>query len=301
MLRFGATIVVAAWLLGEVVSDRWLWSQFLLWIPTLVAIIAGVIGTIGWWRWSRIRWGWLMMTIGIGMWFGLVEHRLLRPPSGETPALRVMHWTMSHGKRHVEKSDHIDPIIAFDADLTLLSNAGGFPRDERMQAWLGQDYDYPPRAGTFTVLTRLPIREFRLLIASDGIEVALLIIEANERLDRPLTILLVDLPSHPLIPRMETAETLRRHLDDVEVPNIDLVIGDFNMPRRGVALTTCFPGMRHAYDDAGSGYGATFNRRWPIALYHIDHTLVGTSIEVCDYRLADPDVGRHRVQLIGIR
>ena len=54
--------------------------------------------------------------------------------------------------------------------------------------------------------------------------------------------------------------------------------------------------LRHAFDEAGSGWGATFRRDFPI--FHIDHTLLGDEIEAVDYRLIDPGIGRHRAQVI---
>ena len=39
-----AWIVITGWLVGGIVSDRFLWSQFLLWIPTPVTIVFVALG-----------------------------------------------------------------------------------------------------------------------------------------------------------------------------------------------------------------------------------------------------------------
>ncbi len=41
--RLAAAFVVAAWLLGRLVSDRYGWSQWLLWIPTPAVLVVAAI------------------------------------------------------------------------------------------------------------------------------------------------------------------------------------------------------------------------------------------------------------------
>jgi endonuclease/exonuclease/phosphatase family metal-dependent hydrolase len=145
------------------------------------------------------------------------------------------------------------------------------------------------------VLTRLPIVALRPLVAVDDLRAALLVVEA-EGFGRPLVILLVDMPSEPMLPRMELALRLARLLRDADAPAPDLVVGDLNITRGSASLGALFSDLRHAYDEAGHGYGASFHRRFP--LYHIDHMLLGPTIHASRYDLIDTGVGRHRVQMV---
>ena len=75
-----------------------------------------------------------------------------------------------------------------------------------------------------------------------------------EQAGRSVTVLVVDLPSELHIHRdpllREVNELIDRHRPD-------LVVGDFNAPRRSWALSDLPAGYQHAYDTVGSGWGYT--------------------------------------------
>jgi endonuclease/exonuclease/phosphatase family metal-dependent hydrolase len=135
--------------------------------------------------------------------------------------------------------------------------------------------------------------------------VYLLTIDTNEALGRPLIVYAVDLPSNPRQPRMELARRLRTMLDHPAhfggpapdpLPTPDVVIGDFNMTRGSASIDALFPDLRHAFDEAGHGYSATFHRGWLLPLYHIDHMLLGPGVHALRYEITDRGVSRHRSQ-----
>ena len=99
-------------------------------------------------------------------------------------------------------------------------------------------------------------------------------------------------------PRFEIAARARALLDPSGAPTPDLVVGDLNMTRGGAALAAFWPGYRHAFDEGGHGYGATFDRAWPI--YHIDHVLLGEGVNCARYDIVDPGIARHRAQVAWI-
>ena len=88
----------------------------------------------------------------------------------------------------------------------------------------------------------------------------------------------------------------RRLLSAVDAPAADLIVGDFNLTRGSAALRHFAPNHRHAFDLAGSGYGVSYHRRWP--LYHIDHVLVAPGVSVQAYRLFDPGRRHHYIQQV---
>ncbi len=96
--------------------------------------------------------------------------------------------------------------------------------------------------------------------------------------------------------RGSLARSARRMLDGTTAAPPDVVVGDFNMTRGSYAVRTLFPGLEHAYDQAGRSYGATFHRAFP--LVHIDHVLLGEQLRATSYQLPDPGVGRHLYQIV---
>ena len=78
-------------------------------------------------------------------------------------------------------------------------------------------------------------------------------------------------------------------------------MGDFNITRGSYSLELLFPGARHAYDEAGSGWGATYPRDgWPYL--HIDHVLMTSDdLAATRYEIVDPGIGLRRLQIAEIR
>ena len=74
----------------------------------------------------------------------------------------------------------------------------------------------------------------------------------------------------------------------------DLVIGDFNAPRRSIALTQLPPGYAHAYDSAGSGWSYTWPA--PAPVYAIDQFLHGPRVRAMRHELFSTPLSDHRLQ-----
>ena len=124
-------ILLAGWAGGRLLSDRWAWSQWLFWIPTLAAVVfagtlfalAGVIrratrGTTG----RHLRPGWLVWT-AVLLWMIVWEWRGWAWAAGmivgrPEPALTVIAWNASNA-RAPDLSAFID---AHRADVLILTN-----------------------------------------------------------------------------------------------------------------------------------------------------------------------------------
>ncbi|MCH8344898.1 MAG: hypothetical protein IH983_13045 [Planctomycetes bacterium] len=299
-----ATVILAGWLMGRVISDRFGWSQWLLWIPTPAVLLATLLGLAGASRPAkkprlrRRRLGiWAAIGAAIGLYFTTIEHRFwFRAAVTDVPGLRVVHWNMSHEKRG-RYDAHVEKILELGGDLTILSHSIGTRRSERLQAWLGESAK-PVMVRPFTVLTRLPILEARALIANDDILVAMFQIDTSDHLGQPITVYAVDFPSDLRRSRAEVARTVRRLLQDTSAPPPDIVVGDFNMTRGSASLRMLFPDLEHAYNQAGHGYGASFHRAIP--LFHLDHVLLADTVRASTYELIDPQIGRHLVQVLHV-
>ncbi len=109
----------------------------------------------------------------------------------------------------------------------------------------------------------------------------------GERID----LLVVDVPSDPAQPRAPILRWVRRRIAALSP---DLIVGDFNTPRRARGLETLPPGYAHAYDRVGAGWSATFPV--PAPLWAIDQTIFGTRVEPIAYELRTPLGSDHRLQ-----
>lgn len=300
-----AMLVLIAWLTGRIVSDRYGWSQWLLWIPTPGAILAALLGLLGALRPADkphrrrhrlLVWG--TTALALVAYFTLREHRILRRPPSLTAGVRIVYWNPNSSINRDSAEERNTIFIDLDADLTIFANAGGPKRYDALANTLGPQ-GRAFRVRPFLFFTRLPLLEYQSLISSDGIEVAHIRLDATATLGRAISIYAVDLPSDLRWPRLKTARRLRKLLDGVAAGPPDIVIGDLNMTRGGAALRTAFPDLEHAYDQAGHGYGATYPRAFP--LYHIDHVLLAESLQAVDYQLVNPGIGRHVIQVTDVR
>ncbi len=300
-----AMLVLIAWLTGRIVSDRYGWSQWLLWIPTPGAILVALLGLLSALRPAdkphrrrRRLLVWGITALALIAYFTLYEHRILRRSPSPTAGVRIAYWNPNSGaiRDSVEARNTI--FIDLDADLTILANGRGLKQYDALADTLGPE-GRVFRVRPFLFFTRLPLLEYQTLISNGGIEVVHIRLDATTTLGRAISIYAVDLPSDLATSRMETAKRLRELIESVATPEPDIVIGDFNMTRGGAALRTAFPDLEHAYDQAGHGYGATYPQAFP--LYHIDHVLLEGSLQATDYRLVNPGVGRHVIQVVRIR
>jgi hypothetical protein len=163
--------LLAAWTLGRLVSDRWVWSQYLLWMPTvLVAPAAAVLWALGSGlaavsgrsstprgrRWMRRAIG------GAGAWVALVAlyllviecrvYRLPRAGRPTVPHVRVLNWNVTA----VQRIEQITgPVAAQDPDIAILVNPHSYVKWSDVPAALEFKYKYL-NTGGIAILSRVP-------------------------------------------------------------------------------------------------------------------------------------------------
>ncbi len=299
-----AATVCVAWLIGRIVSDRFAWSQWLLWIPTpavLVAVVATLAAACrpdevpGRRRRRLIAWS---ATGGVLLvFFSFIEHRFLRPAPGGDATLRLVHASVqATGPRVLDV--YGEGLTALDGDVTIVSSLLPMRSINRLIDRLDSMGD-PVTVWPFVMFTKLPVLEARPLVDNDDLRVVVYRVDATATIGHVVTIWVIDLPSNPWRQRHAIAKRARRILDTVTSDPPDLVVGDFNMTRGSESLATVFPDLSHAFDEAGRGYAASFRRSLP--LYHIDHTLLADTVRAVGYDLVDIGVGRHLVQVTDLR
>ena len=176
---------------------------------------------------------------------------------------------------------------------------------------------------------------------------------AKEGLSTDFVVWLMDLPSDPTLSRQNVTRQARAAMDnwkgvatvraaadpnksDAPVqwsnvpaeqlgrrgfPNPDLVIGDFNVPRGSRSLKNLVGDMANAYDQAGAGYTASYQRKVPFAqldgpgliglvrwmipsdvpFFHIDQAFVAPSLHATRYRTMNLGFGTHWAQFVEVQ
>lgn len=293
----GALLLLVCWSAGHVLSDRWEWSQWLLWIPTVVVLLALLLSTLLFALQKRKAY-----TIVLSLLFDVllvqfifVEHHVFATPNC-TGQISIAGWTMSHSKKDVSK-ESAAIVVAMDADITLLTHGWYVRGEESVKEWLrGQGRKVV--SGPFTLCTKFQPITVRTLIAADGIYISEFVLDTNAVLGKPLIIWAIDLPSTLSIPRRALSLEVLRLMKLAEKQSPDIVLGDFNMTRNSSALKAMFPTLHDAADEGGIGILATFPMEYP--LYHIDHLLLSAELQACSYECINPHIGRHRMQFATI-
>jgi len=281
--------ILIAWLIGVAFSDRTMFTQLCSWVPGVLVSLFALAGTcVARKRSARIGWACAAL-LGTTWW--LFVDQPLRPFASEPTGLSIVQWTMSHDKTDRER--HARVIMDLDADITILTHGYGVRGTPALLEWLGPEAQ-PYKYGHFTILTKLPVRQVRSVATSNDISLKMFEIDTNSHLGRPLRILAVDFPSGLFRSRMNMASQAREWLQQRGGGQFDIALGDFNMLSSSAAIRMLMPGMQDAWLLAGTGWGPTFPRSFP--LYHIDHVLVADWIKVTQASTIDPGVGRHRLQ-----
>jgi F0F1-type ATP synthase assembly protein I len=260
-----AVLIVTAWLLGRVASDRVLLTQWMLWIPTpalLGAVLLGLLGSVGpgprpRWQRRRVR-AWLAVFLLVGAHFTMLEHRLLRRPPDASGGIAIVHWNMSYPNAEHHGDFLIPVVLDMLADITVLVDARDLRFNRKFHEAIPEHASVFNRGKT-TLVSMLPVIEARVVVAGKAGSVELFRFEGRPG-EREIVLYVVDMPSDPRRSRWEIAATLREQLDGVGAPEPDLVAGDFNIPRGSRSLRLLFPHMHHAYERGGHGYGASFHR-----------------------------------------
>lgn len=282
-------VVFAPWVIGQVFLDRFHITGLCLFVPTpLVALVLLGTALLAWLvTCRRAALAAALLAVLPVLVVATVENRWwtprIEPPAGKT--LRLVNWNLGGGR-----AGWHDPLVhlrAQKADIYVLSEAYSEIAVEALLDALGPEY-HINRAHSLAVIARGTIvrpdkprvsrRAYVFLCSIDG---------------TPISVLVADLPSLPTINR---APFLRQVSHVAEQANPDLIVGDFNAPRRSVFLSLLPPGYAHAYHLAGSGWSYTWPAQLP--LWAIDQCIVGSRIHATRYELVTTPLSDHRMQVL---
>jgi len=315
-----ALVGFGAWVVGLALSDRTMLTQYLAWIPTLVAagglllacVVVGLLDR----KWRRGRGALAAATALCAGWLLAIEHRALAWIWRETPGgegLRLVYWNLA------SNASTPDRLMEAAAAPDLLVVANGSSLRGSLD---GQGFIWNQRMGIFRIWSRfaviehgwtdLGMRGVRFLSdpARDGDEAydsgqaAYIVLDVSPR--EPVCVWIIDLPSDIRISRAWMAAEARRVIDGYEradgergFPAPDVILGDFNIPRGARSLRTLVGPLREASTRMGPmRVRASWPREFP--LWHIDQCFVSERLKVHGYRLPDPGAGTHRALVVDV-
>lgn len=238
-----ACAVLALWAVGRVCGDRWLLTQYLHWMPTILVIAAAITGLVisrlatrrasptrrdekgSIRRWRLAAWAGI---IGATLHVALVEWRWFERGDPGVPReerLRVVFWNCS------QRTPNFEPaIIAQQPDIAVMLPGSGVTFGRLQQAF-GADADFVYHG--FAVMSTYKIKRWAMIglkiAPGKGLDPRLenfkarhvdpgkamfLQIETKEKLGKDLIVWLVDLPSDLSLSRSDIAKEARRAIDD---------------------------------------------------------------------------------------
>jgi hypothetical protein len=313
-LAFG---LVAAWATGWTFTDRWVWSQWLYWVPawiwaTAAATLLLASAALAWRTPAGRR---VRRAGGIGLAVLVlttvaIDWRMWAWPLGGNTrgTIRVVGWNTG-----ANFCPGAGPSLATLApDLVVMSNQPA--RVDWDSVTAAMNGATVTRLAIFTIVSRYPIVRKEVMSlglhgrilqfdasdldpnAPDHIDngwAAYVVLDATEAIGREMTVWAIDLPSDPMLGRTEMMRRVRASVAGFPTP--DLIVGDFNTPRGSYSLTQLTGGLPSAYSHAGFGPAGTWPR--PLPVFHIDHMFIGPALRATDYRIIDPEQSMHRLQV----
>ena len=289
-------VVIASWFVGEAS----LWWQRLSWVPMISMVPALGLALL----FALVVRGWfgraLRVLLGLGLlfvscWVCGVDYGVLRTRPARADDGTLVHWNAGSLWGIKATAGVVQDMIALEPDLLVITNPGSRLWTDASKEYR-ERWDYVARNHAALVMSRYPIRECRLILATKGIQVVKIVVQLQGDW---VEIWAVDLPSQPDLIRSELFQHLRTSLDSLQLDPPDIVLGDFNVPRNSVSLHRSFPLMRNAFDTVGVGWHGTWPSGFP--LWQLDQVLLGPRIEGVRYQIFPTSHGAHRIQQAVVR
>jgi len=279
-------ILFLLWSLGQLARDATWLTGMCFYIPSAVMAAVLLCLTVGTFltRHRRVTICTAGLALGPLYFLLLVENRFFDKYPEVTAELRLAHWNVG-GKLAAGSRD---VLLAHRADVYVLSEAGARPRLEALRSALGEGYKVW-RRGDLAVIAEGNLESTEWLLDRPGAKACLV---AWGRGERTVSLLIIDLPANISLHRDPLLRDVNRL---IERHKPDLVVGDFNAPRRSRALSDLPAGYRHAYDTAGSGWSYTWPA--PVPMYAIDQCIHSPRVIPARYELFSSIHSDHRMQV----
>jgi hypothetical protein len=285
-----ATTTFVVWSVGQLVRDRSFLCGLMFYAPS--PILAGVysIAALVCWK-LRSRQAWLYITLLLPQLFSIaiVENHWRVPANAANAGsvepdqiLTLVHWNLCRPVRRWSAQREI--ISSLHPDLIVLSEI----TDEI------KDSDFPGyqvlRRKEMLIACRGTMTCSKSLIPGGALQCYLVECHLGYR---SLRIMMADMTSNIGVWRDPFLRKLNEAMAEHQA---DILVGDLNSPRLSLALQDLPLGYRHAYDEAGAGWGYT----WPVPApcLAIDQCICGPKIHAVRYELRSTIQSDHRLQIL---
>ncbi|MFO0980123.1 MAG: hypothetical protein U0996_27255 [Planctomycetaceae bacterium] len=276
--------VFLLWCIGQITRDSsWLFGlMFYIPSPVLLLWLAGFAWQAR--RRSSRRCLLLALMALPPLYFVVMleNHFDSRARSSVDTPVRLIHWNICWCKMGWDRQKAL--IRTLDADIIVLSEPS-----EQITA-----SDFPgyvvERTKDMLIAGRGPIRLGKSLVPGGALEA--LPVECD-LVTGTVKLIMADMTSNI---RLWRDPYLRPFLKVIEERQPDLIVGDFNAPRRSLAFSELPEGYQHAYDSCGSGVSYT----WPVPVpfLAIDQCIHGPQVDALRYELHSSVLSDHRLQLL---
>lgn len=281
--------------MGEVFRDQNLGTALLFYLPT--PLVAAWVGLSGAWMVLHARRGTAFALIALSYvawtWVGFVENRPgpePLPPTGDAPVYRAAHWNILSGKRGWTRA--IAWLRQAEADIYLISETARGREPRFLVKDFGPEH-YVLKFERQAVVSPYPLSDLEPIVDTPSLQLWQFEWHLPER---DLKVFMVDIGSDLMLVRDPLLRTINEH---VEEKRPDLVIGDFNAPRRSLALSDLPRGYAHAYDAVG--HGPSYTWPMPVPVLAIDHCLFHRALVPVAYELYGSKYSDHRLQVFDFR
>jgi len=295
LLQAGFVMLLCCWLVGQITRDRNLLTGLLFYIPAPCVLGAGLAaGLHALYRRKGRPAVFFLLGCLLPLYVVADVDNQWAPPAIAAPSeglsLRLIHWNIAWGWKGWEVVSQ--QLEDYNADIQILSEVPQRITEGFVAARTDSERDVEVFAPMIAV-SRGQLGEFRWLLRARDLHIGLFpwTIEGQT-----VHIMAVDLPSDPLAVR---EESLGKLLALMEEHAPDLVVGDFNAPRRSRAISPLPAGYVHAYEAAGSGWSYTWPS--PVPVLAIDQCIVSDRLEPQQYRLISSLHSDHCMQVFDFR
>jgi endonuclease/exonuclease/phosphatase (EEP) superfamily protein YafD len=206
--------------------------------------------------------------------------------SAQNP-VRLLHWNVCWGRYGWQGAEQT--IVEQLPHVVIISERPVYADTLSLVKSLGPEYRATDLR-KIVAITQGPVRDVVCHVQTHHAEIYSFIWDYQGRSYRVMT---ADLASSITIHRDPLLRELTELLQDVQP---DVLVGDFNAPRRSRRLAQLPTGFRHAYDAAGSGWGYT----WPVPVpvYSLDQCILGPKIFAVKYDIQSSQFSDHRLQVL---
>lgn len=283
-LPFLLAALLTAWAIGQIFRDEEWITALVFYIPSPVLgglfLLAALISAFR--RNFRHTIGFIVLSLAPLIVTICIENHFRPVRENPTPELKIVHWNVARGQLGI--GGVLREIENLNADFYFLSEA---PHSFDSLNGL-----HSLRLGTMLVLSELPV-ELEEDVSEGGVRKCLIKCGLPQQ---KMRVMFADVPSSIFFHRHPA---LMNMVDDLAQMKPDLLLGDFNAPRRSLAIDQLPSEYSHAYRSAGSGWSYTWPSFCPCLA--IDHCIHSNSIIPTSYRLVSTICSDHRIQIFEFR